>query len=52
MVKVLIKKLSKDIKFPNYKTRGSSGLDLIANLNRKIENIGCWYVILFFEKKK
>ena len=33
MVKVLIKKLSKDIKFPNYKTYGSSGLDLIANLN-------------------
>jgi len=33
MVKVLIKKLSKDIKFPNYKTRGSSGLDLIANLD-------------------
>jgi len=31
MVKVLIKKLSKDINLPNYETIGSSGLDLIAN---------------------
>ena len=31
MVKVLIKKTSKNIDLPNYKTPGSSGLDLIAN---------------------
>lgn len=36
MVKVLIKKLSKNINLPNYETLGSSGLDLMANVHEKI----------------
>ena len=36
MVKVLIKKLSKDINLPNYETIGSSGLDLVANNSEEI----------------
>ena len=38
MVKVLIKKLDKDLELPNYKTIGSSGLDLKASI-KKIVNI-------------
>ena len=30
MVKVLIKRLSSDVKLPSYKTSGASGLDLMA----------------------
>ena len=30
MVKVLIKKLSSDVKLPSYKTSGASGMDLMA----------------------
>ena len=30
MVKVLIKRLSSDVKFPSYKTTGASGMDLMA----------------------
>ena len=36
MVKVLIKKLSKDIDIPNYETLGASGIDLTANINGEI----------------
>ena len=36
MVKVLLKKLSKNIIIPNYKTLGSSGLDLMSNLNEEL----------------
>ena len=36
MVKVLIKKLSKNIDLPKYKTFGSSGLDLVANVNEEL----------------
>ena len=36
MVKLLIKKLDKNINFPQYKTRYSSGMDLIANINETI----------------
>tara|TARA_B100000686_G_C16754812_1_gene954763 strand:- start:768 stop:1205 length:438 start_codon:yes stop_codon:yes gene_type:complete len=36
MVKILIKKIYKNIKIPSYKTSGSSGMDLIANLKKKI----------------
>ena len=30
MVKVLIKRLSSDVKLPSYKTSGASGMDLMA----------------------
>jgi len=36
MVKILVKKFSKNIKLPAYKTSGSSGLDLMASLKKKI----------------
>ncbi len=36
MVKILIKKYNKNIKLPSYKTSGSSGMDLVANLKKKI----------------
>ena len=36
MVKVLIKKLDKQVKLPEYKTTGSSGLDLTAFIEKKI----------------
>ena len=32
MVKVLIKKLSSDVKLPSYKTSGASGMDLMAHI--------------------
>ena len=37
MVKVLIKKLNPEAKLPNYKTKGSSGMDLMACLDRSIK---------------
>ena len=36
MVKVLVKKLDPKVKLPSYKTRGSSGMDLIAFINKPI----------------
>ena len=36
MVKVLIKKLNEKVELPEYKTTGSSGLDLIAFIEKKI----------------
>ena len=36
MVKILIKKLNSKVKLPNYKTDGSSGMDLMAFLDRPI----------------
>ena len=36
MVKVLLKKLHDDVKLPNYKTEGSSGMDLLAYLNKPV----------------
>ena len=36
MVKVLIKKLDPSVKLPEYKTNGSSGMDLIAFLKNSI----------------
>ena len=36
MVKILIKKLSKKVITPKYKTEGSSGLDLCAFLNKTV----------------
>ena len=36
MVKVLIKKLNEKVKLPEYKTTGSSGLDLTAFIEQKI----------------
>ena len=38
MVKVLIKKLNSSIKIPSYKTEGSSGMDLVANIEEPIKN--------------
>tara|TARA_A100001011_G_C14142075_1_gene770161 strand:- start:217 stop:657 length:441 start_codon:yes stop_codon:yes gene_type:complete len=37
MIEILIKRLSKDIPLPKYETDGSSGLDLSANIDQKIE---------------
>ena len=39
MVKLFIKKLDKNINLPEYKTEGSSGLDLIANIKKTILNL-------------
>ena len=36
MVKILVKKFDKSIKLPTYKTSGSSGMDLEANIKKKI----------------
>ena len=36
MVKVLIKKLNPNVEIPDYKTTGSSGMDLMAFVNRPI----------------
>ena len=36
MVKVLVKKLDPNVKLPSYKTEGSSGMDLMANINETI----------------
>ena len=36
MVKILVKKLDKNIKLPSYKTSGSSGMDLVAFIKNKI----------------
>lgn len=36
MVKVLIKKLSSDVKLPSYKTPGASGMDLMAYIKSPI----------------
>ena len=36
MVKILVKKYNKNIKLPSYKTAGSSGMDLVANLKKRI----------------
>ena len=36
MVKILVKKFDQKIKLPVYKTPGSSGMDLIANIKKKI----------------
>lgn len=33
MIKVLIKKLKKNVKIPKYETLGSSGMDLSANID-------------------
>ncbi len=37
MIEVLIKRLSKNIKLPKYETNGSSGMDLSANIEKKIK---------------
>tara|TARA_B110000495_G_C22914772_1_gene534276 strand:- start:218 stop:655 length:438 start_codon:yes stop_codon:yes gene_type:complete len=37
MVKILIKKLQKNILLPEYKTEGSSGLDLLACIENQIQ---------------
>jgi len=36
MVKILVKKFDKKIKLPTYKTSGSSGMDLMAYIKKKI----------------
>jgi len=36
MVKILVKKFNKDVKLPIYKTAGSSGMDLVAYIKKKI----------------
>ena len=37
MTEILIKRLSKNISLPKYETDGSSGMDLAANIDDKIE---------------
>jgi len=39
MVKILVKKLNSRVKLPSYKTKGSSGMDLMAFLNESISII-------------
>jgi len=36
MVEMLVKKFDKNIKLPIYKTSGSSGMDLVASIKKKI----------------
>ena len=36
MTKILIKRLSKEVSLPKYETSGSSGMDLAAHINNKI----------------
>ena len=36
MVKILVKKINSKVKLPNYKTDGSSGMDLMAFLDKPI----------------
>ena len=36
MTKILIKRLSKEVSLPKYETRGSSGMDLAANIDTSI----------------
>ena len=36
MVKILVKRFGKDIELPSYKTSGSSGMDLLAYIKKKI----------------
>ena len=36
MVKILVKKLNSRVKLPSYKTKGSSGMDLMAFLNEPV----------------
>ena len=36
MVKILVKKLYKNVTLPIYKTSGSSGMDLVAHIKKKI----------------
>ena len=37
MIKILIKRLSKEVSLPKYETNGSSGMDLAANISSNIE---------------
>ena len=37
MVKVLVKRLNSKVKLPEYKTSGSSGMDLMASTDRPIK---------------
>jgi len=37
MTKILIKRLSKEVSLPKYETKGSSGMDLAANLKTGID---------------
>ena len=37
MIKILIKRLSKEVSIPKYETTGSSGMDLAAHNNKNID---------------
>ena len=37
MTEILIKRLSKNIDLPKYETNGSSGMDLVANIQNSIQ---------------
>ncbi len=37
MTKILIKRLSKNVNIPKYETQGSSGMDLSADIEKKIQ---------------
>ena len=36
MVKILVKKLLENIDLPKYKTEGSSGMDIVANIKNDL----------------
>ena len=36
MTKILIKRLSKEVSLPKYETKGSSGMDLAANIETNV----------------
>ena len=38
MVKVLVKRLNSKVKLPEYKTSGSSGMDLMASIDSPIKD--------------
>ena len=37
MIKILVKRLSKEIPIPKYETAGSSGMDLAANIDKNLD---------------
>ena len=47
MVKLLIKKLQKNIILPEYKTDGSSGMDLMANVEQTVKILSGEKKIIF-----
>ena len=51
MVKLLIKKLDKKVITPEYKTKGSSGMDLMANIKDAVFHDNKSKKSLIFDQK-